>query len=276
MIWAGRIGDFSLTAGILLALAQLALKANTFNKNYFKGLMRPSPGLRIIESCLNCKLRTENFFCDLPPEVLQSFEAITNPSLYPRGVTLFMEGQEPRGIFVLCNGRVKLSASSGDGKTVIMKIAEPGEVLGLSATVSGLPYEVSAEAVDFCQVTFVKREDFLRFLGDNAQVCLRVAQHLSRNYHTAYEQVRSLALHTAVENLAKLLLEWCAEGGTETEQGIRLKLTLTHEEIGQMIGTTRETVGRIFAELRSKEVINIKGSTLLICNKTELETLANP
>ena len=60
---------------------------------------------------------------------------------------LFVEGQAPRGIFVLCKGRVKLSICASDGKTLILKIAEAGEVLGLSAAVSGAPYELTAETV---------------------------------------------------------------------------------------------------------------------------------
>jgi len=232
-------------------------------------------GLRTIERCLTCKLRTDHFFCDLSPSVLRSFDAISCTTVFPKGVMLFVEGQEPRGIFVLCDGRVKLSTSSVDGKTAIIEIAEPGEVLGLSATVSELPYEVTAEALDPCQINFIKREDFLRFLADHGQVCLRVAQHLSRNYQAAYNQVRSLALHSAAENLAKLLLEWCSERGADTEEGIRLKVALTHEEIGQMIGTTRETVGRLFAELKGQQIIAIKGSSLFVVNRAQLKALAN-
>ncbi|MGA2459754.1 MAG: cyclic nucleotide-binding domain-containing protein, partial [Terriglobales bacterium] len=80
---------------------------------------------------------------------------------------LFVEGQLPRGVFVLCKGSVKLAISSPSGRTVMVKLAEPGEVLGLSATLSGKPYEVTAETIDPCQVNFVKRDDFLRFLKDD-------------------------------------------------------------------------------------------------------------
>ena len=118
----------------------------------------------IIESCLTCKMRADRIFCDLPTSALQSFESIKYATAYPKGAVLFVEGQSPRGIFVLCKGRVKLSICATDGKTLILKIAEPGEVLGLSATVSGKPYELTAETIDPCQVNFVKREDFLRFL----------------------------------------------------------------------------------------------------------------
>ena len=124
-------------------------------------------GLRITESCLTCKLRAEHIFCDLPSSALQAFENVKYPTTYPDGAILFVEGQPPRGIFVLCKGRVKLSLSDSDGKTLIMKIAEPGEVLGLSATISGKPYELSAQTIDPCQINYVKRVDFLRFLKDH-------------------------------------------------------------------------------------------------------------
>ena len=232
-------------------------------------------GLDIIESCFTCKLRADRIFCDLPTAALQSFESIKYASAYPKGAVLFVEGQAPRGIFVLCKGRVKLSICSTDGKTLILKIAEPGEVLGLSATVSGKPYELTAETIDPCQVNFVKREDFLRFLREHAEACFRVAEQLSDKYNTACHEIRSLGLsHSAAEKLAKLLLEWSSKNGENAKQEPRLKLALTHEEIAQMIGTSRETVTRLFAELKKRQIVHAKGSTLHIRNKAALKQLA--
>ena len=93
-----------------------------------------------------------------------------------------MESQAPRGVFVLGKGRVKLSICATDGKTLILKIAEPGEVLRLSATVSAKPYEFTGETIDPGQVNFVKREDFLRFLKENSDACFageKLAQALT-------------------------------------------------------------------------------------------------
>src|SRR6266571_4147604 len=136
-------------------------------------------------------MRADQIFCDLPESALQSFEVIKYATAYPKGAVLFVEGQAPRGIFVLCKGRVKLSICATDGKTLILKIAEPGEVLGLSATVSGKAYELTAETIDPCQVNFVKREDFLRFLKEHADACFKVAEH-SEKYNNACHEVRSL------------------------------------------------------------------------------------
>lgn len=233
-------------------------------------------GLDIIEDCLSCKMRAEHIFCDLPPAALHSFEAIKYATAYPKGAVLFVEGQAPRGIFVLCKGRVKLSICSTDGKTLILKIAEPGEVLGLSATVSGKTYELTAETIDPCQVNFVKREDFLRFLKEHADACFRVAEQLSDKYNTACREIRSLGLsHSAAEKLAKLLLEWSSRSGESNKQEPRVRLSLTHEEIAQMIGTSRETVTRLFAELKKRQIVNARGATLVIRNKAALRALAS-
>ncbi len=233
-------------------------------------------GIEIVESCLTCKLRADRVFCDLPPSSLQSFQNIKYTTAYPEGAVLFVEGQEPRGIFVVCKGGVKLSISAANGKTVIVKIVEPGEVLGLSATVSGRPYEATAETIDPCLVNFVKREDFLRFLKEDVQVCFKVAEQLSEKYHNACNEVRSLGLsHSAAEKLARLLLEWSSKNGDSTKPEVRLKLKLTHEEIAQMIGTSRETVTRLFADMKKRQIVQSKGSTLVIRNAAALRGMAS-
>jgi len=232
--------------------------------------------MEIVESCLTCKLRADRIFCDLPASALHAFESIKYATAYPQGAVLFVEGQVPRGIFVLCKGSVKLSINSPNGRTMIVKLADPGEVLGLSATISGKPYEVTAETLDPCQVNFVKRDDFLRFLKEDVEACFKVAEQLSDKYHTACQEVRSLGLsHSASEKLANLLLEWSCKNGESAKAEPRLKLRLTHEEIAQMIGTSRETVTRLFAEMKRRQIVQSKGSTLLIRNTAALREIAN-
>ncbi|MGA2413238.1 MAG: Crp/Fnr family transcriptional regulator [Candidatus Sulfotelmatobacter sp.] len=233
-------------------------------------------GLEIVESCVTCKLRADRIFCDLSPTALQTFENMKFASAYPQGAVLFVEGQVPRGIFVLCKGTVKLSINSPSGRTMIVKLAEPGEVLGLSATISGKPYEVTAETIDPCQVNFVKRDDFLRFLKEDVEACFKVAEQLSAKYHNACKDVRALGLsHSAAEKLATLLLEWTTKNGDANKAEPRLRLKLTHEEIAQMIGTSRETVTRLFAEMKKQQIVQTKGSTLVIRNTAALKDIAN-
>jgi CRP/FNR family cyclic AMP-dependent transcriptional regulator len=235
--------------------------------------MRTPYGLEIIENCLSCPHREERLFCNLPEQTVKALSAITSSASYPKGATLFVEGQPARGVFILCSGRVKLSTSSADGKTLILRISEPGEVLGLPATVTGTCYELTADVVEPAQANFIPRNDFLGFLKDNGEAALRVAQQLGETYHAAVAEMRTIGLsHSAGEKLARFLLEWAASYPEEKGQ-IRLKLTLTHEEIAQMIGSSRETVTRLLADFRRKQVLQVMGSTLIIKNKAALESI---
>lgn len=148
----------------------------------------------IQQSCFDCVLRPDRLFCDLPADALEAFDAVKSLIQYPRGTVLFREGSSARGIFVLCNGRAKLSVCSEGGKYLTLRVAGPGEVLGLSASLSGGPYEVTAETLDNAQVAMVKRKDLLRFLRDHREACLQVVNLLSQDLHTAYDRVRSIGL----------------------------------------------------------------------------------
>jgi CRP/FNR family transcriptional regulator, cyclic AMP receptor protein len=236
-------------------------------------LMSTPYGIQITENCLICKLRHSGFFCDLPKGSLEELEKVKYASAYPQGAVLFVEGQAPRGVYIVCSGRVKLSTTSREGKTLILRMAQAGEVLGLHATVSGKPYELTGETLQPCQLDFVRRDDFLRFLQHHGDAYLNAAQHLSQNCQNAYEMIRSLGLsHSVGEKLARLLLEWASDGET-TKEGVRIKISLTHEEIAQLIGTSRETVTRVLSEFREKKYAHLRGSTLMIMNRAGLEKL---
>jgi CRP/FNR family transcriptional regulator, cyclic AMP receptor protein len=233
-------------------------------------------GLEIIESCLTCKLRKEGWFCGLSPEVLRPFSAASRPSNYPGGALLFVEGQIPRGAFVLCSGKVKLSTTSRDGKVLILKVAEAGEVLGLSAAIAGTSYELTAETATPCQVNFVEREALLRLMERSGEMGLHSAQALSKEFQSVYRDIHELVLaRSSAGKLARLLLSWTAS--REKENGvseIRVRASMTHEEMAQMIGASRETVTRLLSELKKKEFIRLEGSTLVIRNRIALEALA--
>lgn len=237
----------------------------------------PTPyNLEIEYNCRTCDRRRDYLFCNMSNEAMAALDAIKFTSVYPKGSVLFVEGEEPRGVFILCSGRAKLTMSSSQGKTLIVKIAEPGEALGVSASILSKRYEVSAETLEPAQVNFIKRDDFQRFLASNPEAPLHAAQQLSEKYHAAQRDIRALGLsQTTGERLARLLLDWCDTDGEKTVKGARLKVLLTHEEIAQMIGTTRETVTRLFSDLRRKKIIEVKGSTVLIPDRRQLERLVS-
>jgi CRP/FNR family transcriptional regulator, cyclic AMP receptor protein len=236
--------------------------------------MKTPYGLKVIDSCLSCPVHTQRLFCDLSQPVLADLDAISTSATYPRGAVLFVEGQEPRGVFIICNGRVKLSATAADGKSVIVRVAEAGEIVGLPGTVSGQRYELSAEALEPIQANFIPRKDFLEFLREHGEASLKVAEMLSVIYHEMAHEVRYLGLaHSAAEKLARFLLDLQPLPSRESGGAIRATLTLTHEEIAGMIGCSRETVTRLFASFKKNQLVEVHGSSVLIKNKAGLEEL---
>lgn len=244
-------------------------------------VMRVLNNFKIQHKCVDCDLPSEGFFCNLQPSTLQNLDSLKISNLYPRGSVLFVEGQPSNGVYILCQGRVKLSTCSRDGKIIILQIAEPGEVLGLSAVVSDSVYEATAEILEPCQVNFVRKPDFLRFLQQNTDACLSAVKQLSQNYQTAHLQICSLGLsHSVADKLAKLFLTWCNSNGNGNHPGdgngndsVRLKVAFTHEEIAEMIGTSRETVSRLLKNFRERKLITLKGSDLIIHDKKRLEMI---
>ncbi len=235
--------------------------------------MRAPYGLTILDNCLTCPMRNEHLFCNLSPQAAQRLNEIKSTAVYPKGAMLFIEGQQPRGVFVLCSGKVKLSTSSREGKTIITKISDSGDVLGLNAVVSNRPYEVTAEMMEPGQGNFIPRDSLMHMLKDYPEMAVRIAQQLSRNYFTAYEEIRTLGLAASPsEKFAKLLLTWSTKSA-QSDGSAQVKLTVTHEEVAEMIGTTRETVSRLFSEFKKKQLMQLKGATLVIRSRPALEKI---
>lgn len=227
----------------------------------------------IQDKCENCDQRSQNSFCQLPAAELRRFESIRVTKAYSKGMMLFVEGQPSNGVFVLCQGRVKLSTCSQEGKVLILGIAEAGEVLGLSAAVNGIEYETTAEVLELCQVNYVKTYELLRFLQSYPGACLNAARQLSRNYQAAYRQICALGLSDSVsDKLAKLFLAWSGNGsgGNGT---VHIRNGFTHEEIAEMIGASRETVTRALRYFREHDLITLKGSDLVIHDRQRLKAM---
>ena len=240
------------------------------------GQMNTPYGLEIVESCVSCKFRREKWFCGLSPEVLKTFSAVSRLNTYPGGALLFVEGQMPRGAYVLCSGKVKLSTTSREGKILILKVAGAGEVLGLSAAISGTCYELTAETAGPCHVNFVERDALLRLMERSGEMATHSAQALSGEFQSMYRDIHELVLaRSSAGKLARLILSWSSGRELENEaREVRVRSSMTHEEMAQMIGASRETVTRLLSELKKKELIRLEGSTLVIRNRTALEALA--
>ncbi len=236
--------------------------------------MRTPYGLELVESCVTCKLRKDNFFCSFSHPLLPVLDSLKLANVFPKATVLFAAGQKPAGIHIVCAGKVKLCTDGANGTSMVVKLAGPGEVLGLHACLGGTPQEFNAETVQPSHIVFVKADEFLGLLAESDEVCWQTAQFLSRYCSDAYNVLRSVnTAHSASQKLARLLLE-ASVIGTGTRAGIRVHLPFTHKEIAEAIGMSRETVWRKLVEFRAMGVAVLEGSVLLIRNKAALQRLA--
>ncbi len=214
--------------------------------------------------------------CGSPLHEIHGFDQFKLSKRYPRNAVLFVEGQPARGVYVLCEGRAKVSVSSAEGKTVILRVAQPGDLLGVGAALMGRPYGATVETLEHCRIDFVSREDLLKMLDRDQKACLGVVKALSSKLSRVMEHVRLLWLsQSAAEKLARLLVRWCDELGKRTPQGIRLNPGLTQEEIAQMICASRETVTRLLGEFKRKGIVRLAGSAIFIRNRKALESVGH-
>ena len=213
--------------------------------------------------------------CDSPISEVRGLDGVKTGKYYPRSSLLFVEGQQPLGVYVLCEGRAKVSIASAEGKTLLLRIAQPGDLLGINATLTGQPYGATAQTLERSRIDFIARADLLKLLDRDKKAYLGVANSLSTQLTRLVEHTRLLFLsQSASEKLARLLVRWCNEFGTRTPQGIRITSGLTHEEIGQMICASRETVTRVLGEFRRKQLIALVGNSIFVRNRKALESVA--
>lgn len=234
--------------------------------------MVPAYDHRISPRTSKAESRPVNAFGSLPAQLAAELDELSYSLLFPTGTVLFSEGEPARGVFIVGTGRVKLSICAGDGKTLILRLAEPGDVVGLPGTLSGNPYEVTAAAIGPCRVAYVKRDSFLRFMHAHQEICLGVAEQLRKMYCSACHEIRRIGLsHSASEKLAELLVGWPVTNG---DSPIRIPFPFSHEEVGQMIGSSRETVSRAFANFKRKRLAELHGATLHIRDRAALRAIA--
>lgn len=235
----------------------------------------PAPfNLNVLDSCYDCASREGRLVCRLPQAAIRELNAIRQNAFYPRGVVLYAEGETPRGVYILCSGEVRLTAVSNDGSEVILRVAGRGDILGLSNTLSREPHRARAQTFSACQIGFIPRLEFLQLLRAHPDAALRIAEYLSVELQGAWEQIQLVALAPSSNaKLIRFLLAWAANHGQPFSEGTSLALYMTHEEIAQSIGVSRETVSRALAEFRSKNLIQFTRGHIHLLDPEKLKEL---
>ena len=227
-------------------------------------------------NCRNQSNRAGEFFSKLTPAASQDLQSMQFPSSYAANVVIFSEKDPVHGIYIVLEGEVKISINSSDGRRLSLSIARKGEILGMASTLSGSPYDVTAETLYPAKVAHIGRRDFLSFLARHPEAYQTVIEELSRNVSQACDQLRTVGLSaTAPEKLARLLLDWSENGQVTECGGMRFRFSMTHEEIGEFIGASRETVTRTLSTFKTRRLVAFQGSMITIPSRTALANYAH-
>jgi len=218
---------------------------------------------------------TSLFSGKFSPAAIADLGSLVCPSSYSAGSLLFMERDQAQGVYFLVEGEVKLSINSPDGRRLNLSIARKGEILGLASALFGKEYLMTAETLYPSKLVHLGQRDLQGFLMRHPDAYQTLTEELGHQLTTACAQLRTLGLSASVpEKLARLLLEW-SEGGQSTAEGMRFRFSLTHEEIGEFIGASRETVTRTLSIFKTRRLVSFHGSTLVIPNRQALESFAH-
>jgi len=234
------------------------------------------PSARHIQIDEPLSVQAEEGRTDLHP-LLRDIHA-TNTSnlstLHSRGEVVFHEGEPARGVYILRTGRATVSISSSEGRLVILRVAQSGDVLGLNSTLRNSPYETTVKTLEPCRTDFISNVQLLRLMERSQAGTQAILKILGRELAELTERAKSLLLpQTASGRLAKLLLELGRENVREPAAP-RIDKVFTQEEIAQMICSSRETVTRLLAVLSRRHIIEITSDSILICDRAALETMA--
>ena len=208
--------------------------------------------MHAVQSQPTCRTpRNAGFLQKLSASALEDLTTMRAATVYEANEMLFAEKEESTGVFVVREGIVRLSMNSGDGKRLSLRVARAGEVLGLTAALFGMKCETTAETLSTAKVMHISGNEFREFLRRNPEVNKLVTEEISQQYAMACEQLRTVGLSSsAPEKLARLLLDM-SDNGQTTESGTRFRFMLTHEQIGEYIGASRETVTRTLGSFKT-------------------------
>ena len=225
------------------------------------------------KTCVGCGVRELGGFCSLGDEALLRLSDIGAGLRVKRGERIFLEGFPCDHVFVVCSGQVKVTLANKNGRVLILRIATPGDVLGLAATLQNVLYESSATAIEESELKALSRNEFNAFMSEFAQVAKNSARVVAASYSSAILSARRLALSgSAAGKLASVLLDW-AERASHNSDEMCFIMPLTHEELGNMAGISRETASRLMGQFRQQSWITQKNDSLCIGNAKALQAL---
>jgi len=214
--------------------------------------------------CLACSTRPGGIFCDLDEASLIELDRLRHTNVYPPGVVVYSEADQPRAAFFVCTGRVKLSRCSADGRAVVLGIAGSGDALGVRQLLLDEPYDHTAETIEETRFCYFRKDDFLGVLARSGDVSLKLARTLCGELGEAYRQLSSLALKSTAVRLAELLLELCQTHGHLSPEGITIKTNMCQDDLAELVGVSRRSLNRALENLRSQGYIECRRRFIIV------------
>lgn len=225
-------------------------------------------------SCLDCAVRHQTPLKDLPEDILKDFSACKTANLYKRGQIIFYEGNRPFGIYCVTQGKIKLSKTTPDGKSYIVKIAKDGDLLGYRSFFTHEKYTATAEALEDATICFLDRSLFMDALRRYPQFALDILERMGQELKCAEEKARDLAYKSAQERMVEMLLTLKETYGEAQGDGsYRLQITLTREELANMLGITTETAVRNLTWLKEKGLISFDRKVMQLLDPERMQRL---
>ncbi|WPU65072.1 Crp/Fnr family transcriptional regulator [Peredibacter starrii] len=224
--------------------------------------------------CENCASRDQGIFCELSKHALEGISSGKLMNQYKKGQTLFLQGNQPQGLYCINSGKIKISKIGPEGKESIVRIAAPGDVLGHRSLFSDEAYAATATVLEDATVCFLEKKLIHNTLQMEPSVALKLIQKLSKAMGEAEDRGASMAQKTVKARMAELLLTLMKKHGVEDKGRTRLDIKLSREEMASMIGTANETVIRIMSDFKSDELIAQEGKVIYVLDEETLFAIA--
>jgi CRP/FNR family cyclic AMP-dependent transcriptional regulator len=220
-------------------------------------------------------LKHIRLFDGLSQTEMQEMERITRMQAVKKRQPLYLPGDPSSNVYLLKQGRVKLASTAVSGKEVTFEILEPGEIFGELEVLEGLPRETAAEALDDTLICVIRREDFDKYLEAHPNITVRLTKLIGLRLRRIQSRVEDLVFRDVPARLAHLLLELRKTDGVPDGTSIRLRVKLTHQEIANLIGCSRETVSTTLGQFREQGLIRMEGRSIAILNPDHLTRLVS-
>ncbi len=213
-------------------------------------------------------------FSGLSKEELELLSDYEVEKTYQKGEPIFMEGDPGKAVYYIKSGKIKLYKTSLEGREVTLNILGPGSIFAEVTMFNDLDYPATAMVLEEVLVGMIRNEDLEKIVQENGNIALSLIKELNRRLYYAQMKIKDMALHDVNGRVAKVLLDLAYRYGKKNSRGIQIDLKMTKTEIANIVGTSRETVSRSLSQLKSDEVIDMKGKLVFIKSLEDLEDLS--